>query len=172
MFCEIEVSLILAAVIFYHLVWAGCVIWCHTSFFLTFIFLILFLSLPNLLLTCFFRLPIALSGFGLHSSSSSSSSSSPMPWFFPSVHLCDVLNLLRGSWRLSWWTTHRMKVQLVKRTTSKAKYVLSNSWKYVCTVIYLYMYIYIIHSRNSSFVVTATCGIMVVDVFNSFRLEL
>lgn len=66
-------------------------------------------------------------------------SSSPMPWSLsfclpPSLHCSDVLNLLRGLWKLSWSTTHRMKAQLVQRTANKAKYVLFNSWKYVCTV--------------------------------------
>lgn len=53
--------------------------------------------------------------------------------FPPCLHYSDVLNLLRGLWKLSWWTTHRMKAQLDKRTASKAKYVLFNSWKYVST---------------------------------------
>lgn len=56
----------------------------------------------------------------------------------PCLHCSDVLNLLRGLLKLSWWTTHRMKAQLHKRTTSKAKYVLFNSWKYVSTVKQIY----------------------------------
>lgn len=62
-------------------------------------------------------------------------------WSFclpPCLHCSDVLNLLRGLLKLSWWTTHRMKAQLHKRTTSKAKYVLFNSWKYVSTVKQIY----------------------------------
>lgn len=70
---------------------------------------------------------------------SPSSSSHIVLWLFvhvlllppPSLHCSDVLNRLRGLWRLSWWTTHRMKDLLDKRTLSKAKYVLFNSWKYV-----------------------------------------
>lgn len=67
----------------------------------------------------------------------------------------DTLNLLRGSWRLSWWTTHRTKAQLDKKTPSKAKYVLFSSWKYVCTVNPdIFQSICHISARNSSFVAT------------------
>ncbi len=56
--------------------------------------------------------------------------------FPPSLHALTCW--LRGLWRLSWWTTHRTKAQLDKRTTSKAKYVLFNSRKYVSTVTHIY----------------------------------
>lgn len=50
----------------------------------------------------------------------------PNPWsLYP--HCSDVLNPLRGLLKLSWWTTHRMKIHIDKRTASKAKYVLFNS---------------------------------------------
>lgn len=55
-------------------------------------------------------------------------------WPLRLIHVCDcsdVLNLLRGSWKLSWSTTLRMKAQLDKRTPRKAKYVLCNKQKYV-----------------------------------------
>lgn len=61
--------------------------------------------------------------------------------FPPFLHHCDVLNLLRGSWRPSWLTTLRMKARLDKKTTRKAKYVLFSSWKYVSSYIRIFQYI-------------------------------
>lgn len=91
--------------------------------------------------------------------------------FFLSLCFPDVLNPLRWLWRLSWWTTHRMKAQLHKRTTREAKYVLFNSWKYVSTVRRMYSSISVLDPRsiNSCFVVVENITVE-VEVVKPVRL--
>lgn len=124
--------------------WAYMMMSCFTFFFCLYLTSLVHFS-HSLAFSWSFPIVLTLLGFDLISSHSHHPALVPVLclffWSFclpPCLHCSDVLNLLRGLLKLSWWTTHRMKAQLHKRTTSKAKYVLFNSWKYVSTVKQIY----------------------------------